>query len=146
MRGLVLGFVAVALVGACVGAQTLSGTWESTISFDPTQGTLADAFDFGTELTVNYEVGGWTFTSFTEFDDTGWADQKFSAGGVVGSFTFSSTADFAPAGDFEGLDVATGIALGGMSFDIDFDWFDQDVELTVPVLLPPFTQQFDGRG
>jgi len=131
MRGFAVGVVVVLRVGVCSGAQQLSGEWETRVTADPSQPSFADALDFTTDLTVNYEVGGWTFTSTTRFDDDGWADQTFAAGGVLGSFTFSSTANFDPSGAFEGLDIATGIALAGIAFDLDFDWFDYDIELTI---------------
>jgi len=131
MRGLVIGIALAVFLGGLVGAQELSGEWETELTLDPSQANFADALDFTTDLAVNYEVGGWTFTSDTQFDDSGWADQSFTAGGVLGSVTFSSTADFDPSGSFEGLDLTMGITFGGLTLDFDFDWFDMDVEFTV---------------
>jgi len=131
MRGFVIGVAVAVLLGGLVGAQQLSGEWELELTVDPSQASFAAALDFTTDITVNYEVGGWTFSSMTKFDDAGWSDQSFTAGGVLGTVTFSSTADFDPSGSFDGLDVTTGIALGGVTFDLDFDWFDLDTELTV---------------
>lgn len=117
--------------GACVWGQVISGEWQTDIEIDPSQSDFAAAVDFGTDLKVNYEVGGWTFTSTTTFNDLGWSDQTFSAGGLLGAFSFSSTLDLAPTGAFDGLDIAAGIGLGGMTFDLSFELFDQDTELTI---------------
>jgi len=121
-RALVLSLAVIFGLGIAVTAQSLSGTW--TLGVDITTNnpplSFADALDFSSSLTVIYEVGGWTFTSISVFDDTGWADQDFSATGSLGAWTFNSAVDFTPAGGFGSLDIGTSIALGGMTFGFDF--------------------------
>lgn len=121
-RALVLSLAVVLGLGFASFAQTLSGEWTLDVSVTTNNPALsfADALDFSSSLTVNYEVGGWLFTSYTEFDDAGWADQTFAAGGSLGAWTFDSLVDFAPTGAFEELDISTSIALGGMTFGFDF--------------------------
>jgi hypothetical protein len=45
---------------------------------------------------VDYTLAGWTFTSESEFDLTGFASQGFAVEGQLGAFTFTSSAAFAP--------------------------------------------------
>jgi hypothetical protein len=130
-RALVLSLAVVLGLGIASFAQTLSGEWITTITIDPQAATVAAFLDFDTELTVIYEVGGWAFTSYSALDDTGWYDQTFSAEGSLGAWTFGSTVDFDPTGAFEELVVETGIALGGMSFGVEFTLADKDVTLVL---------------
>ena len=128
-RALVLSLAVIFGLGIASFAQSLTGEWTMGVTIDPQAGTIADFIDFTTDLTVVYEVGGWAFTSYSEFDDNGWIDQTFSAAGALGAWTFGSTVDFDPTGAFEELDVSTSIALGGMTFGFDFNLFDEDVTL-----------------
>jgi len=132
MRGFVIGVAVAVLLGGLVGAQQLSGEWELELTVDPSQASFAAALDFTTDITVNYEVGGWTFSSVSKFNDGGWYDQDFSASGALGAWTFASAVDFNPVtGTFGVLDIDTGIALGGMTFDVDFTLTDKDVLLVL---------------
>jgi hypothetical protein len=130
-RALVLSLAIVLGLGIFAFAQDLSGTWNTTIKIDPTQGNFATAIDFSTDLTVVYEVAGWTFTSFTEIKDTGWSDQTFSASGALGAFSFGSTLDLNPTGLFDKWNVTAGVSIAGMSFDLDFTLADQDITLVL---------------
>jgi hypothetical protein len=130
-RALVLSLVVVLGLGIASFAQSLSGEWATTITIDPTALTVAAFLDFSTELTITYEVGGWAFTSYSALSDLGWIDQTFSAEGSLGAWTFGSVVDFDPTGAFESLDITTGIALGGMSFGVEFTLADKDVTLVL---------------
>ena len=130
-RALVLSLAVVLGLGFASFAQVLSGEWDTTITIDPTALTIAAFLDFETELTINYNVGGWDFTSYTELTDLGWVDQTFSAAGSLGAYTFGSTIDFNPTGAFEELEVSASYTIGGMSFAIDIELADQDLELVL---------------
>ncbi len=130
-RALVLSLAIVLGLGIATFAQSLSGEWDTTITIDPEAGGVADFLDFSSSLTVTYSIGGWAFTSYSAFDDAGWADQTFSADGSLGAYTFSSTLDFDPTGAFEELDVSGSVTIGGMSFALDFTLADQDVTLVL---------------
>jgi len=129
-KALVLSLAILLGLGLFASAQVLSGEWYSEITIDPTALTIADFFDYYSTLTVNYTVGGWTFTSYSELDDTGWSDQTFSAGGALGAFSFSSLVDFDPAiPAFESWNVTAGLALGGINFGADWTLADSDLTL-----------------
>jgi len=131
MRSAYLGLLLILLAGVATQGQVISGTWATEILIDPQTNSIQAFLDFTTDLTVTYEIGGWAFTSFTALDDTGWIDQTFSAGGVLGAYSFGSTLDFDPAGAFESWEVTAGISMGGMTFDLDFELVEQDVELVL---------------
>lgn len=128
-RALVLSLAVVLGLGFAAFTQALTGEWALGVTIDPQALTVAAFLDFDSSLTVNYEVGGWIFTSYSEFDDNGWIDQTFAAGGSLGAWTFDSLVDFDPSGAFESLDISTGIALGGMTFGFDFELAGDSVSL-----------------
>ena len=133
-RALVLSLAVIFGLGIAVTAQTLSGEWTLGVEITTNDPGLsfAEALDFSSELTVTYEVGGWTFSSMSGFDDDGWFDQDFTAAGSLGAWTFSSAVDFDPADQaFGSWVVTTGIALGGMTFGFEFSLHDSDVALEI---------------
>jgi len=96
-RALVLSLVVVLGLGVGAFAQ-LSGSWESTLSFDMGAATFADYIvDLTSDFAMDYSLAGWTFGSVSGFDLHGFASQAFSVEGALGAFTFSSSASFAPA-------------------------------------------------
>lgn len=131
MRRFVLGLVAVAALGVCVTAQGISGIWDFDITIDPGAGTIADFFDFDTTATVTYGIGSWAFTAITVLDDTGWVDQSFSVGGLLGAFSIGMDLNLDPAGAFETWEVTVGTTFGGVELDFDFELADFDVTFVV---------------
>jgi hypothetical protein len=131
MRRLLIGLVVAAALSGWAGAQGFSGVWDMEVTIDPMAGTIADFFDFETSATVTYEVGGWSFTTFTQLDDTGWIDQTFSVGGIVGDFTVGMGLNLDPAGAFESWKVTVGTTFGGVALEFDFTLAESDVELVV---------------
>jgi len=96
-KALVMTFVLVLGLGlGAFAAGALSGTWSVTISFDPTATVFTDLVGFSSDLEIDYTIGGWTFTSTSGFSNDGYDAQSFTAGGIVGAFTFSSTMNFLP--------------------------------------------------
>jgi len=131
MRSSILGLTLIMALGVFVHAQVITGSWETEILIDPQAVDIPTFLDFSTDLTVTYEIAGWAFTSFTQLDDTGWIDQTFSAGGVLGAYSFGSSLDFDPAGSFESWEVTAGVSTAGMTFDSSFTLIEQDVTLTL---------------
>jgi len=96
-KALVMTFVLVLGLGlAASAAGALSGTWSVTVSFDPSATVFTDLVGFSSDLEIDYTIGGWTFTSTSGFSNDGYDAQSFTAGGIVGAFTFSSTMNFLP--------------------------------------------------
>jgi len=96
-RALVLSLVVVLGLGVGAFAQ-LSGSWESSLSFDLGAATFADYIvDLTSTFAMDYTVAGWTFASESGFDLHGFANQAFSVEGQLGAFEFSSKAAFSPA-------------------------------------------------
>jgi hypothetical protein len=96
-KALVLAMLCVFGLGAAAFAGPLSGTWDLSISIDPAATQANDLFiDLSTSLGLDYTIGGWVFGSSTTFDTIGWSKQSFTADGVLGAFTFSSTMTFLP--------------------------------------------------
>ena len=131
-RALVLSLAIVLGLGLAAFAQELTGSWDTTITIDPQALALGDLFSFTSDLTVTYKVAGWTFSSFTTLDDTGWSAQSFTAGGALGAFTFGSTLVFAPATPaFTSWTVTGGVSIAGMTFDMTFVSTPGEVALTL---------------
>jgi len=96
-RALVLSLVVVLGLGVGAFAQ-LAGSWESTLSFNLGAVSFEDYIvDLTSMFKVDYTLAGWTFSSESEFDLTGFASQGFAVEGQLGAFTFSSMALFAPS-------------------------------------------------
>ena len=96
-RALVLGLVVVLGLGVGAFAQ-LSGSWESSLSFDLGATRFEDYIvDLTSDFAMDYSLAGWTFGSVSGFDLHGFASQAFSVEGALGAFSFTSSASFAPA-------------------------------------------------
>lgn len=94
-RALVLTLALVLGLGIAAFAGPLSGEWSSTLTADISTGTIA-SIGLSSSLTVDYTVGGWTFSSLTGFTEAGWDTQEFTASGTLGAFTVSSDLIFNP--------------------------------------------------
>jgi len=134
-KALVLSLVMVLGLGVASFAQNLGGSWDTTITIDPTL-TAHPPIGISSELIVTYEVSGWSFTSDTTLTEAGWTGQAFVVAGSLGAFTLGSTLTFDPAGgllnplDFFASWVVTGsLSLAGVSFDATFASALHDVML-----------------
>jgi len=117
-KALVLSLAVVLGLGVASFAQTLSGSWDTTITIVPSPVSLA----LDSELIVTYTVSGWSFTSDTVLDETGWLEQSFSVDGALGAFAIGSDFVFDPATvAFHSWEVTGGLSLAGVTFDATFD-------------------------
>jgi hypothetical protein len=128
-KALVLSLAVVLGLGVASFAQTLSGEWLTTISITPAP-TVILAID--TDLTVTYEVSGWSFTSETVIDSSGWTDQSFEVVGSLGAFTIGSTLLFNPdVPSFTSWEVTGGLSLAGVTFGGTFTLIPNDTTLEI---------------
>lgn len=82
---------------------------------------VGPTLDFNTDLTVMYSVSGWSFTSVTGIEGTGWTTQDFSVTGSLGAFTIGSDLVFDPmVPEFTSWTVTGGLSLAGVTFDGTF--------------------------
>ena len=96
-KALVVAMVMVLGLGVLAFAGPLTGTWDTSISIDPSVADFGDFFvSFSSTLGVDYTVGGWTFGSSSTFSQIGYSAQSFTATGVLGAFSFDSTMKFIP--------------------------------------------------
>jgi hypothetical protein len=113
-------------------AATLSGSWDTDVTINPTQTSFDLAIGLDSTVTVSYTVGDWTFTSVTDLTENGWADQDFAVAGVLGAFSISSGIAFTPStAGFEEWFTSASVAIAGVSFGVDFYLADHDVELVL---------------
>src|SRR6056297_1672319 len=92
----------------------LYGEWENTLTLDPMGDPIVDGFD--SVLDVTYVSGEITYTSVSEFDLSGYADQTFGVSTSMGLLTLDSTANFDPSAP--GLDYwknSASLTLGGVN-------------------------------
>jgi len=117
-KALVLSLAVVLGLGVASFAQTLSGSWDTTVSITPTP---VVTLGIDSELIVTYAVSGWSFTSDTTLDETGWQGQEFDVSGALGAFTLGSTLIFDPASvEFTSWEVTGGLSIAGVNFSADF--------------------------
>jgi hypothetical protein len=113
-------------------AATLSGSWDTDITILPQQTDFNAAISLSTVLKVTYAVGDWSFTSETDLDGSGWTDQDFAIGGVLGAFTISSGLDFVPAGGvFTSWFTKASVSIAGVSFSSTFTLYDNNTTLAL---------------
>jgi len=143
-KALVLSLGLLLALGFATLAQgELTGSWDTTITINPAgnvpsagngpYGTPPDFFSFDSTLEITYSVGGWSFTSTTGVDYTGWAWQDFAVAGSFGAFDVSGGMILSPLGDDlaypEWIWLDTGFTFGAVAIDIDFDLYAQDIRL-----------------
>lgn len=116
-RALVLSLAVLFGLGVAAFAQTLSGEWDTTVSIQPTPVEIS----LTSTLEVTYALSGWSFTSYSELDETGWLDQTFDVSGALGAFTLGSFLDLDPAGLFDEWIVTAGVSIAGVTFGLDWD-------------------------
>jgi hypothetical protein len=127
-KALVLSLAAVLGLGFASFAQTLTGSWDTYITIDPSP----VAIGIDSELVVTYSVSGWSFTSITTIDETGWLGQSFEVGGALGAFTIGSELVFDPATvAFDSWEVSGGLNLAGVAFDAVFTLTPGVTELVI---------------
>ena len=97
-RLLVTAAVILSIVTFSVFAGALSGTWQVSLSIDPSPFSFTD---LSSTFAVKYTVGGFTATSDSEFLLAGFIWQRFDVGGTLGAFDIqgdllfgASTANF----------------------------------------------------
>jgi len=93
-KALVVAMVMVLGLGVLAFAGPLSGSWSSSITFDPDPTLIVKSFS--SVVQVDYIAGGWTFGSTAIFNLDAFDNLYFSAEGVLGAFSFKSMLDFEP--------------------------------------------------
>jgi len=127
-KALVLSLAVVLGLGVASFAQTLSGSWTTTVGIEPSPVVLT----IDSELIVTYAVSGWSFTSDTLIDSTGWYGQTFTVDGALGAFTLGSTLDFPPFPPaFNYWLVTGGLSLAGVTFDATFGLVPNNTSLDI---------------
>ena len=111
-KALVIAFVLVFGVTLLASAQigTFTGDWKTTLDlniynlYSASGGGIGciydwqDIFSFTSTLEVDYNIGGWVFSSDSGFDARhGFNSQEFSAVGMLGAFLLSATMEFLPS-------------------------------------------------
>jgi len=117
-RALVLSLICVVGLTFGVFAQgVLSGSWITKVCLDPQTAAFSDAITLTSTLTVDYEIGDWTFGMTTVIDEDGWFDQDFSVIGMFGLITVNSTLGFTvdPIG-FDEWSTTLTLNMAGVSF------------------------------
>jgi hypothetical protein len=115
MRGsLAVGLMLVVGLAVASSAQILNGSWNTTVAITPSPAALT----IDSSFIVSYQVSGWSFTSDTVIDETGWTDQRFDVSGILGTVTLGSSLDFAPtpSASFTRWTTAASVTLGGTLF------------------------------
>jgi hypothetical protein len=116
-KALALGVAGILALGVASFAQTLSGSWDSTVAIVPSPVALG----IRSELIVAYAVSGWSFSSDTLLTDAGWAAQRFDANGALGEIALGSALVFNPTtAAFASWTATGGLSLAGMTFDGTF--------------------------
>jgi hypothetical protein len=92
---------------------TFSGEWDTNIHVLPSL-----QLDY-TKLILNYTDFGWTFTSISKFDSSGYVYQKFGATGAFGPFTVKGNMWFDPVNvAYMASDLSTTMDFAGLSLGL----------------------------
>jgi len=90
--------------GALASAQTFTGSWDVTFTFDVYKlGSVCpyqwwEVWGLSSDLVVDYTVGGFVFESKSSFDaQHGFNAQEFSAVGCLGAFSLAAKMEFLPS-------------------------------------------------
>jgi hypothetical protein len=127
-KALVLSLAAVLGLGFASFAQTLSGSWDTSIIIEPATPTI----DIESTLIVTYTVSGWSFTSTTSVDGTGWTQQDFDVTGSLGAFSIGSSLVFDPVlVAFDSWEVTGGLSLAGVTFDGTFTLVPNGTQIVI---------------
>jgi hypothetical protein len=120
---------------ASFGVETLSGSWDTTITIVPTPLTLG----IESNLEVTYSVSGWAFTSITGLTDAGWDTQTFGVTGSLGAFVLTSLLTFDPTAApdfFDSWVVTTEMSIIGVMFDVTFTLDGTGTALDLGISIP----------
>jgi len=120
-RALVLSLICVIGLTFGVFAQTLSGTWNTKVCINP-QTAWANALTLTSTLSVDYEIGDWTFGTVIAIDEAGWKDMDFTVDGMFGLITVDSALGFTvgtPPG-FDSWVTTLTLNMAGVSFSGTF--------------------------
>ncbi len=103
-KALVIACMLVLAGGALVSAQTFTGSWDFTYTFDlyklgsPCPYQWWEIWGLSSDLVVDYTVGGFVFESKSSFDaQHGFNAQEFSAAGSLGAINLAAKMEFLPS-------------------------------------------------
>jgi hypothetical protein len=129
-RALVLSLIFAVGLGFAGFAQTLSGTWDTDIILDLTATAWPAGVTINSEITVDYTVGDWTFSSETDIANGVWNNQDFDFAGVLGAFTISGDIEFDPnTPAFVSLEADASVSIAGVTFGAEFTLVPNGTEL-----------------
>ena len=114
--------LAIATGLSCVGlAETLSGTWDTDIILDLTAAGWPAGVKIKSEITVDYTVGDWTFSTETDIENGTWKSQDFDFAGPLRAFAISGDLEFDPnVPAFTELEVDADVNIAGVTFGAEF--------------------------
>ena len=113
-RSILLAFTIIVILGGVATAASLSGSWTTSAAIALQTFSFSS---FSSTLTVDYNVGGWTFRSLTQIGLTGWTSQVFSATGVIGGLSMTTHLAFDPThAAFSYWNTASSLTLAGVAF------------------------------
>jgi len=131
-RALVLSLIFAVGLGFAGFAQTLSGTWDTDIILDLTATAWPAGVTINSEITVDYTVGDWTFSSETDIANGVWNNQDFDFAGVLGAFTISGDIEFDPnTPAFVSLEADASVSIAGVTFGAEFTLVPNGTELVL---------------
>jgi len=116
----------------CTGGTVTIPAYDIVVAAEVHSVTTIPVIGINSVLTVDYSVSGWSFTSVTTLDETGWLGQSFDVTGALGAFVLGSTLVFDPASVlFESWEVTSGVAIVGVTFDATFALVPGDTMLEI---------------
>lgn len=134
-KALVLSLIlAVGLSFAAFADPTMDGKWDTDFYLKLPSSGVFD-LDIVSVLDINYNVGDWTFGSYTKLDTDAspfWTAQYFDAAGVLGAFSITSKLEFVPSpAAFKKWTTEAKVSIAGVSFGAKFELVPNNVQLTL---------------
>lgn len=117
---------ALAILAACslfgfAGLAQFTGTWDTNIHLLPSSKLGLDY----TQLTLSYDLAGWTLGSTTKFTSSGYTVQDFSLSGTLGALAVSGSMSFDPSAPaYKSSSISIDLDFAGVAFGLSVDHWD----------------------
>lgn len=120
-RSLIIALIISIVVGITGFAQTLDGTWHTTITSDLAAAVWPGALTLSSDFTISYSISDWVFASYTKLTDAGWNTQNFGLVGALGELHLSAKLEMDPgAAKLKSLATSVDVPSASVPFGATF--------------------------
>lgn len=131
-RSPIVGLIVAVVLGITGFAQTLGGTWHTSIESDLTAAVWPAALALSSAFTIRYSISDWVFASYTKLTNAGWNTQNFGLIGALGELHLSSKLELDPgATKLKSLTTSVDVPSASVPFGATFTLSPNGLKLKV---------------